>query len=99
MIGKCYFFCFTKFLSTYFNFLDESAKFLFNISKRRPSFKFVSTVDCGSGIGRIAQNLLVPLFEKVDIVEQSVKLITVARENLESNPKMGVFYCEGLQSW
>jgi protein N-terminal methyltransferase len=79
--------------------ISESLAFLRRISKKRSAFSWNTTVDCGSGIGRVAQNLLIPNFSKVDIVEQSPKLINEAKKALSSDPKIGSFNCIGLQQW
>lgn len=37
-------------------------------------------LDCGAGIGRVSKNLLMPLFEKVDLVEQDPAFAEKARD-------------------
>jgi protein N-terminal methyltransferase len=71
-----------------------SKVFLNKIHQMRP-FEWETSVDCGAGIGRVALNLLDPLFASVDIVEQSPRLIEKARNVIKS----GEFYCTGLQNW
>jgi protein N-terminal methyltransferase len=55
--------------------------------------------DCGAGIGRVAENVLMPLFEVVDQVEQSPSHVAAAQQRLKAHPKSGEFYCEGLQKF
>jgi protein N-terminal methyltransferase len=43
-----------------------------------PSLRFGRAVDCGAGIGRVTKNLLLPMFEKVDLLEQSPRLLAAA---------------------
>ena len=77
--------------------ITESTKFIQAIAKRRPTIRFERAVDCGAGIGRVAAGLLIPLFTKVDIVEQSPKLIAEAKKALSS--KVNTYHCLGLQNW
>ena len=39
---------------------------------------FPTSLDCGAGIGRVAKCLLLPLFEKVDLVEQNREFLEAA---------------------
>jgi hypothetical protein len=39
------------------------------------------------------------MFEVVDIVEQSPKLIAVAKDQLSPTGKVDQYYCTGLQDW
>ena len=41
-------------------------------------------LDCGAGIGRVTKNLLLPLFETVDIVEQNPDFVEKAKDFLVS---------------
>ena len=61
--------------------------------------KYTRCIDCGSGIGRIAKDLLIPSFDRVDVLEQSQTLIKEAKNNLSTFPNMGEFYNEGLQTF
>jgi len=56
-------------------------------------------VDLGAGIGRIAQGLLVPLFNKVDLVEQDAKYVNKAKEILAKETKMSEYHTVGLQDY
>ena len=46
------------------------------------SFKGGCALECGAGIGRVSEAVLLPLYEKVHLVELSEKLLDVARSNL-----------------
>ncbi|KAJ2334794.1 hypothetical protein GGH92_008218, partial [Coemansia sp. RSA 2673] len=37
--------------------------------------------DCGAGIGRVTKNLLLPLFDRVDLVEQNPDFLNEARSS------------------
>lgn len=56
-------------------------------------------LDCGAGIGRITKNLLTRFFDKVDLVDQDPKFIEEAKNGLSEHPKVGQFYCSGLQEF
>lgn len=64
-------------------------------------------LDCGAGIGRVSKNLLMPLFDKVDLVEQDATFAERAREycttdmgsTLSYPNKLGEIYNSGLQEF
>ncbi|XP_031766311.2 N-terminal Xaa-Pro-Lys N-methyltransferase 1-B-like [Galleria mellonella] len=57
-------------------------------------------LDCGAGIGRVTKNLLIPQFEKVDLVEQDEKFINTAKQLIgEDNANLGTVYKIGLQNF
>lgn len=64
-------------------------------------------LDCGAGIGRVSKNLLMPLFDKVDLVEQDATFAERAREycttdmgsTLSYPNKLGEIYNIGLQEF
>ncbi|KOB79500.1 Methyltransferase-like protein 11A [Operophtera brumata] len=57
-------------------------------------------IDCGAGIGRISKYLLIPQFDKVDLVEQDEKFISSAKQFIgEDNDKLGTLYQIGLQDF
>lgn len=41
-------------------------------------------LDCGAGIGRVTKNLLLPLFDTVDMVEQNPEFLEKAKDYLVS---------------
>lgn len=56
-------------------------------------------LDCGAGIGRITRNLLTRYFDSVDLVEQNKNFLNKAVEYLGNSPKVGQFFCSGLQNF
>ncbi|XP_074624360.1 N-terminal Xaa-Pro-Lys N-methyltransferase 1-B-like [Acropora palmata] len=57
-------------------------------------------VYCGAGIGRVTKNLLLPLFDTVDLVEQNPDFVEKAKEFIgEKGDRVGHFYCKGLQDF
>ncbi|VVD02538.1 unnamed protein product [Leptidea sinapis] len=80
--------------------IQGSKKFLSELlsSENPPARK--RALDCGAGIGRIAKNLLIPIFKKVDLVEQDEKFINTAKQWIgEGNAKLGRVYQIGLQNF
>jgi len=60
--------------------------------------KKTRALDCGAGIGRITKNLLVPVFEKVDLLEQNPAFVERAKQLL-SGGKVENFYCSSLHTF
>jgi protein N-terminal methyltransferase len=58
-----------------------------------------SRKDCGAGIGRVTKHLLIPIFSKVDLVEQSPNLLNYAQEFISNDKKLGKLYYCGLQKF
>lgn len=57
-------------------------------------------LDCGAGIGRISKHMLIPQFDKVDLVEQDEKFISTAKQFIgKDNDKLGTLYPIGLQDF
>lgn len=57
-------------------------------------------LDCGAGIGRITKHLLLPLFEKVDMVEVVASFLEKAKEECGENAaRIERFICCGLQDF
>ncbi|XP_028393910.1 N-terminal Xaa-Pro-Lys N-methyltransferase 1-B-like isoform X2 [Dendronephthya gigantea] len=58
-------------------------------------------LDCGAGIGRVTKHFLLPLFQKVDMVEQDKTFVDQAPAFLgEKNyQKIGEIFCSGLQDF
>uniref|UniRef100_H2YRT9 Alpha N-terminal protein methyltransferase 1 n=1 Tax=Ciona savignyi TaxID=51511 RepID=H2YRT9_CIOSA len=55
-------------------------------------------LDCGAGIGRVAKNLLLPIFKTVDLAELNSKFLEQARTYLgEGSKRVGNYFCCGLQ--
>mmetsp|Transcript_5527 Transcript_5527/g.5703 ORF Transcript_5527/g.5703 Transcript_5527/m.5703 type:complete len:277 (-) Transcript_5527:60-890(-) len=49
--------------------------FLDNVLKLRPGLELKRAADCGAGIGRVTKHFLLNRFEKVDLIEQSARLL------------------------
>ena len=56
----------------------DSNRFLDLLLKKFPGFNLDRVADCGAGIGRVARNLLLPRCGRVDLVEQSPRLLHAA---------------------
>jgi protein N-terminal methyltransferase len=57
-------------------------------------------LDCGAGIGRVAKRLLLPLFDKVDLVEQNPIFLEKAKTYIGASvSRVGEFYVCGLQDF
>ena len=71
--------------------------------------QWLVAIDCGAGVGRVANELLLHLFAEVDLLEPSKPLLDCARKNLEgkvstkhpSGHQAVNFYLAGLEghSW
>lgn len=66
----------------HFTDIDTSSAFLDEFKTR---FGHTRVLDCGAGMGRVTKNLLLPRFEKVDMVEPSGVQLAKAREYVESD--------------
>ena len=53
----------------------------------KAAVKPLAALDCGAGIGRISEQLLLHLFDEVDLVEPSRHLLETARRRLCSGSK------------
>jgi len=54
--------------------------------------------DCGAGIGRVSKFLLLPIFQRVDLLEQNGSFLEKAKSCLNS-PKVGRYIQRGLQDF
>ncbi len=65
------------------------------------------SADCGAGVGRVTEQLLLHHFATVDLIEPSQHLMVTAKENLSTpgrgehpkGHKAGEFFDMGLQAW
>jgi len=77
-----------------------SKSFLQKLWKKRPELGRGCAVDCGAGIGRVTKNLLLPLFEKVHLLEQSAPLIESAPNFLgKDGATRTTLLCQGMQAF
>jgi protein N-terminal methyltransferase len=69
--------------------------------KALPDVDWSYALDCGAGIGRVTRNMLLPLFECVDLVEQNGDYVKQAETLTDRSvyPKMGEFFVSGLQQF
>ena len=58
----------------------------------------LAAIDCGAGVGRIAADLLCPLFGRVDLVEQDHTYVRTARQTI-THASMRDMYACGLQDF
>ncbi|OXA57864.1 N-terminal Xaa-Pro-Lys N-methyltransferase 1 [Folsomia candida] len=79
--------------------IKNSERFLKTLLKLPNPTGTSYALDCGAGIGRITKNLLSRYFDKVDLVDQCPNFIEKAKQNFEGNPKIGEFFCCGLQKF
>ncbi|XP_072176826.1 N-terminal Xaa-Pro-Lys N-methyltransferase 1-like [Diadema setosum] len=57
-------------------------------------------LDCGAGIGRITKHLLLPLFQHVDMVEQTQKFLDSAKSYIGAeSERVERLICRGLQDY
>ena len=57
-----------------------------------------NVADCGSGIGRISNLVLIDFFKKIDLIDPVEKFLNVAKESLENKCEFRLF-CMGIQNW
>ncbi|GLV41478.1 N-terminal methyltransferase [Carabus blaptoides fortunei] len=81
--------------------IEGSKMFLNQIfsTNNAPSTSYA--VDCGAGIGRITKNLLIHVFDCVDLVEQNPAFLQKARQFIGTShkEKLGELYAVGLQNF
>lgn len=89
--------------------ITESRKFLYKaLGKTGHAVLGQCAADCGAGVGRVSQNLLLHHFVEVDVIEPSHHYIEKARQELSgssssmswpSQHKAAEFYEVGLEKW
>ncbi len=69
--------------------------------QRTHNVKFGNVADCGAGIGRITKNLLLSMFQHVDLIEQSQRLLKGAPAyiGVPADSTQISFVLQGLQSF
>jgi protein N-terminal methyltransferase len=75
-----------------------SLKFLESLPGLSVTERKGKALDCGAGIGRVSENLLLKLFEKVDLVEPNPDFIKKAKETLPTG-SVDRCYEMGLQDY
>lgn len=79
-----------------------SKRFLENLWRRNPNFSRSTALDVGSGIGRVTKSLLLPLFEKVDMLEQNSEYLHHSTSFLADYSGSGIIdkrLCVGMQDF
>ncbi|KAL8177386.1 UNVERIFIED_CONTAM: Alpha N-terminal protein methyltransferase 1B [Gekko kuhli] len=57
-------------------------------------------LDCGSGIGRVSKHVLLPFFERVELVDMMENFLAEAQNYLRGyKRKVDMYYCCGLQDF
>ncbi|CAI5716508.1 unnamed protein product [Peronospora destructor] len=84
--------------------IRESKRFLKHVrDTMRPEWMCHAAVDCGAGIGRVSKLLLLPMFDHVDMVEQSPRLLRGVQQYLGVDEMLHArvrnLYCMGLQDF
>ncbi|XP_055533787.1 N-terminal Xaa-Pro-Lys N-methyltransferase 1 [Wyeomyia smithii] len=87
------------FASISFNDVRGSEQFLRNLYKLKPAPAKLWALDCGAGIGRVSKSLLMPMFAKVDLVEQDEQFCRTAENTLAPSGKLGTVFNLGLQDF
>ncbi|ETK91670.1 hypothetical protein L915_04801 [Phytophthora nicotianae] len=84
--------------------IRESRRFLKHVRDTvRPEWVCNAAADCGAGIGRVSKLLLLPMFDHVDMVEQSPRLLRGVPQYLGAietlRARVRDLYCMGLQDF
>lgn len=83
--------------------IHDSKLFLDHVASIRPQWTRGTAVDCGAGIGRVVKSLLMPLFDRVDILEQSERLLRSVPQYMNNDAqtlaKIRHLYCMGMQDF
>ncbi|EEB05493.1 methyltransferase implicated in translation, partial [Schizosaccharomyces japonicus yFS275] len=74
-----------------------SRQFLNRLKSRWQDIQPAVAADCGAGIGRVTENVLLSFFQHVDLVEPIPKFLDTAKEQLKEKPCD--FFCTGLEKW
>lgn len=79
--------------------IDGSKQFLEQLfDLENPPQKKIA-LDCGAGIGRITKDLLINIYDKVEMVEQNAAFLKEAEISIEPKSKLGRMYPVGLQNF
>ncbi|EPX72666.1 methyltransferase implicated in translation [Schizosaccharomyces octosporus yFS286] len=74
-----------------------SRTFLRRLDYRLKKIDALVAADCGAGIGRVTEFVLLKVASHVDIVEPVEKFVSQAKVHLQDKPCS--FICTGLQNW
>jgi protein N-terminal methyltransferase len=79
--------------------ITESAEFLQCVHKARPQMERAVAIDAGAGIGRVTKSLLLPLYQTVDVLEQSPRLLEAVPGNVgpENAGRIRNYLAVGMQ--
>jgi protein N-terminal methyltransferase len=56
-------------------------------------------LDCGAGIGRVTNNVLVKYFTECDLLEQDEKFIQFSKEFFSNEPKVKNYFQNSIQNF
>ena len=77
-----------------------SRAFLDALQQNFPSMRFERAADVGAGIGRVAKGVLLPRYERVDLLEQSARLLAAAPAYVGADAARRVTLLRGsMQQW
>uniref|UniRef100_A0A914CHS5 Alpha N-terminal protein methyltransferase 1 n=1 Tax=Acrobeloides nanus TaxID=290746 RepID=A0A914CHS5_9BILA len=80
--------------------INDSKKFISLLKKNGFLSNFDHAIDCGSGIGRVTKHLLVPIFQKVDMIDVTESFIENSKKYLGLvESKIGQKFISGLQDF
>lgn len=77
--------------------IECSGVFLRDVQGLRAHVAAGCVLDCGAGMGRVSEALLVKHWPSVQLLEPSAKLLAAARRRLEGHPRVTGFLGCGLQ--
>jgi protein N-terminal methyltransferase len=79
--------------------IADSSAFLDGLSTLEDPPEMGTVVDCGAGMGRVTKAVLLPRFQKVDLVEPVANLLDEAKELMKKEPRAERYLLVGLQDF
>jgi protein N-terminal methyltransferase len=79
--------------------IADSSAFLKGLSTLDEPPEMGTVVDCGAGMGRVTKAVMLPLFQKVDLVEPCENLLEEAKELMQDEPRAERYLLVGLQDF
>ncbi|CAO4383976.1 unnamed protein product [Caenorhabditis nigoni] len=79
--------------------VQGSTNFLTALKKNGIVTKTLAALDCGAGIGRVTKNVLMPLFDSVDLVDLIEELVATSAAYIGTDDGIGEKFVEGLQTF